>query len=945
MELICKLRITKTQTSGLSEVPLNSQFSLELQMLRTENITLRCNLARKYSQTKKLQKKLDKLKKLLPHDSDTDSLESQSGNTSTGETEPGLSVELPTSTNTEQITAFADEDAGWKTDIHSGLDPTFDAVATSDSSLGEFLKRPIRADAREWAVGQPLDYFIKPWQVFQSNPTVADKLGNYELLRYKLNMKIVISGTGFHYGRAIVAYNPMSGFDDLSADHADLEDAHIVGFSQKPHIWLNPSTNEGGEMEMPFFWKDNYLSLSNGDAALMGQLNVKSIGNLLHANGGTDPVTVTMYLWATDIVLTMPSSLTTPAQQMQVLNSQSGRQKGNGNNRKKTNSNAMNTDEYGQGIISKPATAIAKAAGLLEQIPFIRPYARATQMLASGVGGAARLFGFSRPSVLTDIEPFKPNPTGNLANVDAADAVHKLTLDSKQELTIDSRTVGLDGTDQMGLTDIACRESYLTSFEWTEADLTDTMLWNAYVTPNLFNTSGIEIHPTPMAMIGQMFKCWKGSVKFRFQVVKSQYHKGRVLLRYDPTSHTEQVNYNVNYSRVVDISEEDDFEIVIGWAQAKAFLNNYTRMNVNNVNYSDSARLPADNILSMNGILEVNVLNNLVSPSDDNSPIKINVFVSMCDDAKFAFPNSENLRNLHYFPPVSPEPAEFNLPVDEGILISQSGVINEASSKPDMPNGASSLQTIGEQAPAVDHNFEVFFGEAPVSLRDLFKRYIKTQTVFPDPPGQDIYRLTQYREKVFPAYSGWDPQGPHISEVDGSTRLNTGQTTFLNFMAPCYAGWRGNLRRKFVYHAGDKPSLLQPTVSVFAEGPPEINNKDLPFFAPNNQIRKWLSHTWNQWAAAGSTTTNIGINNTIEVEFPFYKKERFAHTRVIRRDLLDGINYQHAVTSYSQEEPGLARDATATTTFDEYVATGEDFSLFFFTGAPVLYNYTVNEFS
>jgi hypothetical protein len=129
---------------------------------------------------------------------------------------------------------------------------------------------------------------------------------------------------------------------------------------------------------------------------------------------------------------------------------------GKKNSKKKTGkSTTMNSgDEYGKGIISAPASAIAKAAGMLEAIPMIAPYARATEMVATKVGQIAALFGYSRPAVISDIVLQKPSPTGNLANVDAADAVNRLTLDSKQELTIDSRTVGLDGSDQMTIDSI-----------------------------------------------------------------------------------------------------------------------------------------------------------------------------------------------------------------------------------------------------------------------------------------------------------------------------------------------------------------------------------------------------------------------------------------------------------------------------------------------------------
>lgn len=294
--------------------------------------------------------------------------------------------------------------------------------STSDSSLGSFLSRPTRIAEYQWVVGQPLFQKFNPWQLFLNDPRVAEKIANFELYRSKLHVKMVISGTGFHYGRALVSYNPLSGFDEITVERNFLA-ADLIGASQKPHFFLNPTNNSGGQLDLPFFWPKNYLSLSTTDRNDMGEIIIDSFNNLQHANEGDDNVTITVYAWASDVVLTMPTSLTTLT--AADYTPQSG---------------SLNSgDEYGKGIISAPASAIAHAAGKLTDVPTIGPYARATEMVAKGVGTLATHWGYSRPPIVTDIVQQKPSPTGNLSNTDAADAIMKLSLDSKQELTIDSR--------------------------------------------------------------------------------------------------------------------------------------------------------------------------------------------------------------------------------------------------------------------------------------------------------------------------------------------------------------------------------------------------------------------------------------------------------------------------------------------------------------------------
>ena len=145
------------------------------------------------------------------------------------------------------------------------------------------------------------------------------------------------------------------------------------------------------------------------------------------------------------------------------------------------------TDEYGTGPISRPAGIVAKAAGALSKVPGIGMYALATQMAASTVSGIASMFGYSRPITLADIQPYKPTYLGNMANTNVPDTSQKLTLDAKQELTVDPRVMGLGSTDEMTIKSIAQRESFLTQFGWAVSDSAETLLWNSEVSPVLWH--------------------------------------------------------------------------------------------------------------------------------------------------------------------------------------------------------------------------------------------------------------------------------------------------------------------------------------------------------------------------------------------------------------------------------------------------------------------------
>lgn len=901
----------------------------EVQYLRKSNQALKKKLVDKYRHIHHLKKRITEL--------ESDTLESQSGTVSDSQPVPGTNeVELSPSSS-EQITAFADQDAGWLTTKVGTYDPTMDLANTSDSELGNFLKRPIRESAQSWIVGQPFFYKFNPWAAFCENPFVRDKIKNYELLRMKLNVKMVISGTKFHYGRALVSYNPFTAGDQVTVQRNFIPQ-DLIQASQKPHFFLNPTKNSGGELSLPFFWPNNYLRIPEGDWQDMGDIVISSFGNLLHANGGNDPVTITTYIWAEDIVLTVPTSSSPPT----VLTSQSGRRTKSISGKDRGNRIGAR-DEYGQGIISKPASAVAKASGALSSLPMIGPYMRATEIGANATSRIAQLFGYSRPNIVSDIQQFKPLPAGNLANTDAADGAMKLTLDSKAELTVDSRTVGLDGSDEMGILDYVTRESYLTQFQWSPSDAADTLLWNTRVLPmQLDNVSG-EIHMTPLAHMCSCFESWQGSLKFRFQIVKSDFHKGRILARWDPNQFSSAVDYNTNYSRVIDIAETDDFEIVVGWGQSVPWRECGTPYSTGS-NFSSGVRLinsvgPA---AQANGVLELAVLNDLVSPSADAS-ISINVFVSACDDFKLAGPKNSDLSNYHLWPD----------PFD--VLASQSSAPNVETgdmTMSDKPTASGELVTIGSKSVQDDPTYLVYYGDPPCSIRELCKRYVSTRFWYARLGLNNTVRLNRLTNKNAPYHTGWDPNGVDAStralEPEGPpARLTVGHTAYHSWFTPAYAGVRGAYRKKYFFSAPttrQTPVIARDTFKNSGNG--SISASVISLADTAVQIQKFLSTRWAPNSGNASVATNLGINNTLEVELPYYMPKRFSTARTISAQQLDSNSHVvYTAEASGQDDPTIQHLKTLATNYQQHDAVGEDFTLFFFTGVPIYYEYALTESS
>lgn len=406
--------------------------------------------------------------------------------------------------DSEQNMSFVDGTPSGLTTIASAMDPTASIGNYGNSDLAQFMARPVRIHAFDWSIGGSIDTELDPWTLFFSNPAVKARLNNYALMRCKLRVKILLNSTPFHYGLVQMSYNPWEGYDGTSDGARSLT---IV--SQRPKVFMNPSTNEGGEMVLPFFHLENYIDVTTDIGfSEMGRLHINSYDVLRHANAGTGDISMTVMAWAEDFELCVPTVSSA------MIVSQSGEYSGNG-------------------VISTPATAVANAAGLLKSIPGIAPFAMATELGASAIAGIAKIFGFSRPAILEKTLFYKPKFCSSLAATDMPETVSKLTVDSKQEITIDPRTVGLSDIDELSILSIAKRESYLTNFEWSPTHGVDRLLFTSQVAPMLeVKVAANSFDPTALSFATWPFKYWSGSIKFRFKFVVSGFHHGRVRISY-----------------------------------------------------------------------------------------------------------------------------------------------------------------------------------------------------------------------------------------------------------------------------------------------------------------------------------------------------------------------------------------------------------------------------
>lgn len=755
-----------------------------------------------------------------------------------------------------------------------------------DPDLQNFFKRPVEIVLPDWVPGSVVPYAqtIDPWGLFWSNKRVVNRITGFKLLQCTMKVKILINGNSFYYGRLMADYVPLPNNNTVDTVNTANRNA-IVQASQRMHLYINPTNSTGGEMSLPFIWYYNSLDVVASDWASLGRINFREVSPLKHANGSTTNVSLAMYVWAENVEMSAPTMVNSSS-----LVTQAG-------------------DEYGSRPVSNMASAVADAAGKLTSVPGIGAYAKATQMAAGSMGAVAKLLGYSRPPMIEDSTQIRPKIISRMANTDCGDAVARLTIDSKQELTVDPKVVGVNEDDSLTIKSIATRESFLTQFSWVVGTTVDTKLWNTRVQPTatvLDTAFTPSMYWLPACAFASLpFKYWRGTMRYRFQIVCSEYHRGRLKFVYDPSYVVAFPEANLGFTRIVDLEKEREFTMDIGMAQPRSFLPVGTYTN-GATSYTTTPILSSDP--TANGILAVVVATELTTPNSTvNNDITINVFISTCDDIDYAEPTTQQINALTYS--------------------TQAGVETQAEDEIAPDESAPIKEQSDEKAVdclVVDNTHDVHYGETYTSFRALLKRYAYQGSWLCPTVGDTQWRL-QFHNYPYPR-GRW----PNAVNTDSTAaKSNLVGTCLLTYLIPAYLAVRGSMRWKYLYGADKDSNLSYAKVARLALGTPTpVSSATQALITTNNNT--WMVSRVN-YEDSGFNGIDVTYNKAqpvLEFEVPYYSNARF----MCAKDLTQAVRPVN--TQEDLHSLVIDNHNTAVSYVDRYVSTGEDFSLTLFQGAP-----------
>jgi hypothetical protein len=403
-------------------------------------------------------------------------------------------------------------------------------------------------------------------------------------LRFKLKIRLQVAATPFHQG--VLALSWQYHADTSATNGVFNRNTLPQTCTNLPHVRLDLSQQTMVELEVPFMHTNEFMT--TGEVWPYGSIGLTALLPYETVTGMGAP-TIEMYFSLHDMEFfgAAPQATTTIVPQSGI--------------------------EVEQESDARPLSSAAGAAArsiryLAKGVPAISSIASPVSWFLDATAGALRAFGFSRPTVKDPVVYMYP--TGNVreTNTDIPSPAIMVGPKSDNHLAVSTGFGGHD-VDDMAL-------SYITS-QWAQINVGNlptslthgSSLYASKVGPNYFwfrapAARPLGNKPAPIAsgatkncfipshlfFLGQMFRLWRGSIKYRFTFSKTKMHAGRLLCSFIPNpawlTNSDGVMPNVlgpeavssitqpfGHSAIFDLKDNNVFEFEVPYIAATPYQN------------------------------------------------------------------------------------------------------------------------------------------------------------------------------------------------------------------------------------------------------------------------------------------------------------------------------------------------------------------------------------
>lgn len=453
-----------------------------------------------------------------------------------------------------------------------------------------------------------------PVDILSSN-IFRDKIKGYYGMRFKMVFTLNVNAERFQQGRYRLCYVPLGG--TAQTNDIDLwvnqHSATLVQRSNLPGVDIDLNCDTTAVLEIPFSMAADFYMLNSTYNEAVGMLRLFPYSVMESVSGSTS-CSYTLWAHFEEVELigrVVPFELQAPRFRSSIK-------------KKNQNASELEAEKSGVGPISSVAFQISRAAKYFNPVPVLGDYSSKLAWASDIIGNSASVFGWSSPANLAPSVQVMRSRLYGATNVNKADYTPPMSLQSDNQVDVLPGAFGTD-KDELDISNFVSIPTYYNKFTMDTSDLVNDIIADIKVTPVIGNLSVDGVHNRldtgPMGYLSRKFTYWRGGITYKFKIVKTEFHSGRIAVWFMPDKNNSvAANNTVNSSytnrTIIDLREHSEFTITVPYIHETPYMD---------YNYST-------------GRLKMGIIDKLVAPSTVPSAIHFIVEISGAPDLEFAVP-------------------------------------------------------------------------------------------------------------------------------------------------------------------------------------------------------------------------------------------------------------------------------------------------------------------
>lgn len=461
--------------------------------------------------------------------------------------------QVTTSSNVQhsKTTIFRDDTLGLTSEpVDDPFTSLFDSEITSEEniSIPDFFAKP--TIIKQGSLDTTTTGVIWKSDVTKLiSPMKTSRMSNVYTIRYDTRITFEVNADKFQSGRYIVFWLPVAGtFKD---SWYNMHCAHLTSITQLPHVEIDLATQTSVTLEIPYVNVKPYMEYSTSNDSYdttPGIVGLIAYSPLDPGSGGSASCGYTIFASQHNLKIGT----------LAVNQSAGDRER----------------RSAGKGPISNTLTRVAQVASALGKVPGIGLYAQNVAWAAGAASGLALALGWSKPTDLSPVQRVERRVAPMNYNHDSTTTSRVLATSS--ENSVGDPKLSRRNEDELSFQYIKQIYAYSRTDTWTTSQPAQEIIFTKAVIPNTFSSSLPKGYcHTPVGFIATLHNYWRGSIKFRFKLVKTQFHRGRLCFFVAPGTASSAINLALTeliYREIIDISETSEFEVCVPYQLARAWL-------------------------------------------------------------------------------------------------------------------------------------------------------------------------------------------------------------------------------------------------------------------------------------------------------------------------------------------------------------------------------------